>query len=114
VDYGHADPSDQCVQLAHRLEDLGVLLAVGLVLGAAVGGGLAEVLVLRVDVDLETRRFTGFQCNEFVYSGDALSFIQIPAMPNLFNMLNTAFWVETDVDKRAFLYLDSVLLSGDF
>jgi hypothetical protein len=29
-------------------------------------------------------------------------------------MLNTAFWVETDVDKRAFLYLDSVLLSGDF
>jgi len=29
-------------------------------------------------------------------------------------MLNLAFWVETDLDKRGFLYLDSVLLSGDW
>jgi hypothetical protein len=28
-------------------------------------------------------------------------------------MLNVVFWVETDIDKRAFLYLDSVLLSGE-
>ena len=29
-------------------------------------------------------------------------------------MLNIVFWVETDVDKRAFLFPDSVCLSGDF
>ena len=38
----------------------------------------------------------------------------LPAMPNLMCMLNLVFWVETDVDKRAFLYLDSVLLSGEW
>jgi hypothetical protein len=37
----------------------------------------------------------------------------MPAMANLWCMLNVAFFVETDVDKRAFLYLDSVLLSGE-
>jgi hypothetical protein len=29
-------------------------------------------------------------------------------------MLNLAFFVETDADKRAFLYIDSVCLSGEF
>jgi hypothetical protein len=29
-------------------------------------------------------------------------------------MLNLAFFVETDTDKRGFLYVDSVCLSGDF
>jgi hypothetical protein len=28
-------------------------------------------------------------------------------------MLNIVFWIETDVDKRAFLYLDSALLSTE-
>ena len=38
----------------------------------------------------------------------------IPAMANLWCMLNLAVLVETDVDKRAFLILDSVCLTGDF
>jgi hypothetical protein len=38
----------------------------------------------------------------------------MPAMRNLWCMLNLAFFVETDVDKRAMLYIDSVCLSGDF
>jgi hypothetical protein len=29
-------------------------------------------------------------------------------------MLNIGFFAETDTDKRAFAYLDSVCLSGDF
>ena len=69
---------------------------------------------LRVTVDLAARRFLGFQCNDLVYAGEPLKYIAIPAMPNLNCMLNTAFWVETNTDKRAFLYLDSVLLSGEF
>ena len=69
---------------------------------------------LRVNVDLAERRFLSFQCNDLVYAGEPLKHISIPAMPNLNCMLNTAFWVETNRDKRAFLYLDSVLLSGEF
>jgi hypothetical protein len=40
--------------------------------------------------------------------------INIPAMRNLWCMLNICFFAETDTDKRAFLYVDSVCLSGDF
>jgi len=69
---------------------------------------------LKLNVDLAERRFLGFQCNDLIYTGDPLKYISIPAMPNLNCMLNTAFWVETNRDKRAFLYLDSVLLSGEF
>jgi hypothetical protein len=35
-------------------------------------------------------------------------------MRNLWCMLNLAFFVETDVAKRANFYIDSVCLSGDF
>ena len=69
---------------------------------------------LKLNIDLAERRFLGFQCNDPIYSGEPLKYISIPAMPNLNCMLNTAFWVETNRDKRAFLYLDSVLLSGEF
>ena len=44
---------------------------------------------------------------------EGMTVVEFPAMANLFCMLNTTFWVEIDVDKRAFLYLDSVLLSGE-
>ena len=69
---------------------------------------------LKVQVDLAERHFLGFQCNDLVYEGDPLKYISIPAMPNLNCMLNAAFWVETNRDKRAFLYIDSALLSGEF
>jgi hypothetical protein len=68
---------------------------------------------LKVQLDLAARAFTGFQCNDQVYSAEGMETMQMPAMANLWCMLNIAFWVETDVAKRAFLYLDSVLLSGE-
>ena len=37
-----------------------------------------------------------------------------PAMKNLWCMLNFCLFAETDTDKRAFLYVDSVCISGDF
>jgi hypothetical protein len=68
---------------------------------------------LKIGLDLEARRFTGFQCDDRVFSSESMKCIEIPAMPNLFCMLNVAFWIETNADKPAFLYLDSVLLSGE-
>ena len=69
---------------------------------------------LCLDFDLETMAFLGFRCNDRVFDVSAIAPMRMPAMANLWCMLNTAFWVETDLDKRGFLYVDSVLLSGDF
>ena len=69
---------------------------------------------LKVGLDLSDRSFTGFQCNDRVYGAEGLETMKLPAMANLWCMLNVVFWVETDLDKRAFLYLDSVLLSGEW
>jgi hypothetical protein len=69
---------------------------------------------LRVDLDLETMSYLHFQCNDRVFAMDDLAPMRMPAMSNLWCMLNVAFFAETDRHKRAFLYLDSVLLSGEW
>ncbi len=66
------------------------------------------------DFDLATMQATGFRCNDRVFDLSTYEPIRIPAMRNLWCMLNFGFFVESDTDKRAFLYLDSVCLSGDF
>lgn len=68
---------------------------------------------LRFDFDLQTMQITGLQCNDRVFDVSSLDCIRIPAMPNLWCMLNIAFFVEADADKRVFGYLDSVLLSEE-
>jgi hypothetical protein len=69
---------------------------------------------LRVDLDLVSRQITRLQCNDRVHDLTGVEAMMIPAMANLWCMLNVVFWVETDINKRAFLYLDSVLLSGEW
>ena len=69
---------------------------------------------LRMDVDLSSRQIMHLQCNDRIHDLTDVEPMMIPAMPNLDCMLNVAFWVETDIDKRAFLYVDSVLLSGEW
>lgn len=68
----------------------------------------------RLDFDLAAMQLQRFQCNDRVFDLKGIESIRIPAMRNLWCMLNLCFFVETDVDKRAFLYIDSVCLSGDF
>ena len=66
---------------------------------------------LRLDFDLREMRFRDFQCNERVFDLGAVAPMSLPAMPNLWSMLNIVFWVESDAARRAFLYLDSVVAS---
>lgn len=66
------------------------------------------------DFDLDTMRCTGFRCNDRVFDVSGYDSLTLPAMKNLWCMLNLAFFAETDTDKRTFLYLDSICLSGDF
>lgn len=66
------------------------------------------------DFDLESMRATGFRCNDRTFDMSGFRSISIPAMKNLWCMLNFCLFAETDTDKRAFLYVDSVCISGDF
>jgi hypothetical protein len=67
-----------------------------------------------LDFDLAAMRATGFRCNDRAFDMAAFEPMRIPAMRNLWCMLNLAFFVEADTDKRAAMYVDSVCLSGDF
>lgn len=69
---------------------------------------------MRIDFDLASMNFLEFQCNDRVYDMAGVEPMRIPAMANLWCMLNLVFFVETDCDKRAFLYLDSVMISGEW
>ena len=68
---------------------------------------------LRVGFDLETMSFNGFRCNDRTYDLSTVRPMVMPAMANLWCMLNVVFWAETDRNKRAFLYVDSVVLSAE-
>jgi hypothetical protein len=69
---------------------------------------------LRFDFDLEAMKALSFQCNDRVFDMSGFDSIRMPAMKNLWCMLNFALFAETDTAKRAFLYVDSVCISGDF
>jgi hypothetical protein len=68
----------------------------------------------KMGFDLRTMRYTHFRCNDIVYDMTGKGTLDIPAMPNLRGMLNAVFFVETDSDKRASLFIDSVLVSGEW
>ena len=69
---------------------------------------------LRLDFDLAGMKYLAFQCNDREIDVSGIDAMHIPAMSNLWCMLNLGFFAEADADKRVFFYLDSVLLSGEF
>jgi hypothetical protein len=69
---------------------------------------------LAFDFDLAEMKALSFRCNDRTFDMSGFEPIRIPAMKNLWCMLNFCLFAETDSDKRAFLYVDSVCISGDF
>lgn len=67
----------------------------------------------RIDLDLRTLRVTGFRINDRVHDLSCFAEMRMPAWRNLWCMLNVLFFVETDVDKRAWAAIDSVCLSSE-
>ena len=68
----------------------------------------------RLKFDLRSMRYLEFQCNDVHYDVSKAGSLEIPAMPNLRGMLNVVLFVETDADRRSMLYVDSVLVSGEW
>ena len=59
-----------------------------------------------------TGQYVDLQCNDRVWDLSGQSHQPLPLYPNLRDLMNLGFFVETGCDRRAFLYLDSVLLSA--
>jgi hypothetical protein len=68
----------------------------------------------KLGFDLRTMKYTHFQCNDIVYDMSDKKTLEIKAMPNLRGMLNVLFFCESDADRRASFYVDSVCVSGDW
>lgn len=68
----------------------------------------------KLGFDLRSMRFTHFQCNDIVYDMRGKGTLEIDAMPNLRGMLNVGFFAEADSNKRTSLFVDSVLVSGEW
>jgi len=68
---------------------------------------------VRIGFDLGSMAFTEFRCNDRVFDPSGIAPMRFPAMPNLSCMLNPFMWVEADAPTRAFLYVDSVVLSAE-
>ena len=66
-----------------------------------------------LDFDLSSMSYLGLRCNDREFVVSAIQPMKMPAMSNLWCMVNPLFWVESDRDKRAFLYVDSLVLSGE-
>lgn len=69
---------------------------------------------LRLGVDLRSMRVTALQCNDKHMDVSAIETMVMPAWANLWSMLNICLFCETDSAKRCFLFVDSVLVSGDW
>lgn len=81
-------------------------------------------------IDLATREYVELQSNDFTLDlrGKAYRYGNVhpheqfpgnmnpdkPVLPTLHNMCNACLWVEADADRRAFVYLDSMVISTDW
>jgi hypothetical protein len=68
---------------------------------------------LCLDFNLATMRYIRLRCNDRVFDLADIEPIRIPAMANLWCMFQPFVWVEADTDQRAFLYIDSAVLSAE-
>lgn len=69
---------------------------------------------VRFDFDIASMSALAFQCNDRQFDVTGFDSLRMPAMKNLWCMLNVAMFAQSGADKRAFFYIDSVCLSGDF
>lgn len=70
-------------------------------------------LYFRFLFDLQNRRYVEMQSGEKTFDMRSLAPTLVRPYERITSLLNPSVWIETDTDRRAFLYLDSVLISCD-
>src|SRR5690606_32885109 len=70
-------------------------------------------LYLRLTYDLKNRQYIEMQSRDRVFDLRGLQPTDVPPYARIEGLLNPLIWVETDSDRRVFLYVDSVVISVD-
>jgi len=68
-------------------------------------------MYLRFQVDLATRQYVELQSGDRKFDLRGLAPTLVPAYANIEGLLNPMLWIETDTNRRVFLYVDSIVLS---
>ncbi|MCC6679334.1 MAG: hypothetical protein IT445_00380 [Phycisphaeraceae bacterium] len=68
---------------------------------------------LRFVIDTAALEYVELQCGERVFNLRGLSLSLVDPYKGIMGLLNPIFWVETDADRRVFLFLDSVVVSSE-
>lgn len=64
-------------------------------------------------IDTENRRYVEMQCQDKTFDLGGHPIYTIPGYERIDNLMNPLVWVETDANRRVFLYVDSVVVSQE-
>lgn len=70
-------------------------------------------LYFRMLLDMESLQYVEFQAQDRVFSLAGIPISPLPGYARIEGLLNPLIWIETDTDRRVFLYVDSVVISQD-
>lgn len=68
-------------------------------------------MYLRLLVDVERREYVELQCMDRVFDLRGMAPFMSPPYAGIDGLVNPVFFVETDANRRAFLFVDSVVIS---
>lgn len=68
---------------------------------------------MRLKLDTQLREYVEFQCQDRIWDMRGIKCDAIDGYNRIDNLINPLFWVETDTNRRVFLYIDSVVVSQE-
>lgn len=68
---------------------------------------------LRLSVDTARREYVEFQSGRRVFDLRGIAPTLVDPYAGIMNLLNPIIWIETDTDRRVFLYVDTVVVSSE-
>ena len=68
-------------------------------------------LYLRFQYDLDKKEYVELQSRNKVFDLRGIAPTHVPPYARIEGLLNPVIWIETDTDRRVFLYVDSVVIS---
>lgn len=67
----------------------------------------------RLLIDTETREYVELQCQDRVFDLERRPIYVTPPYDRIDGLMNPLIWVETDTNRRVFLYIDSIVISQE-
>lgn len=68
---------------------------------------------MRLKVDTQKREYVEFQCADRIWDMRGIGCDAIDGYKRIDYLINPLFWVETDTNRKVFLYVDSVVVSQE-